>query len=346
MEFSARILAWYAKNARSLPWRIPGGGGDPYGVWVSEIMLQQTRVETVIPYYERWLGLFPSVAALAAAPEQSVLSAWEGLGYYSRARNLHKAAKMVVSEFGGQIPRDAAQLRRLPGIGRYTAAAIASIAFNQNVATLDGNLRRVFARVFNVSAPADSPAGEETLWALAQTHLPPGRAGDYSQALMDLGASICLPKNPLCLLCPLNELCQARALGIQEQRPVLKPKAAVPHKRKAAAVIVRDGLALLSQRPAKGLLGSLWEFPSAEVDADQAEALVAAIETAYKLRVRPLARLGEFRHTYTHFTLTESAWRCELIEEPDDASAKWVSVEKLGEYPMGKVDRGIAKLIM
>ncbi len=343
-KFSVNILDWYDKHARSLPWRIPGGGGDPYAIWVSEIMLQQTRVETVIPYYERWLALFPSVAALAEAPEQQVLSAWEGLGYYSRARNLHKAAKMVVSEFGGEIPYEVAQLRRLPGIGRYTAAAIASIAFNQDVATLDGNLRRVFSRVFDVSQPADGPVGEEILWALAQEHLPPGRAGDYSQALMDLGASICLPKNPLCLLCPLSELCLARALGVQEQRPVLKPKAAVPHKLKAAVVILRDGFALLSQRPAKGLLGSLWEFPAAEVDADSPEALVAAIETAYKLRVSPLARLGEFRHAYTHFTLTESAWSCNLIEEAGSESMRWVPLVTLGEYPMGKVDRAIAKL--
>jgi A/G-specific adenine glycosylase len=343
MEFSTRILAWYEKHARTLPWR---GSENAYAIWVSEIMLQQTRVETVIPYFERWLRLFPSVAALAEAPEQQVLSAWEGLGYYSRARNLHKAAKMVVSEFGGEIPREVAQLRRLPGIGRYTAAAIASIAFNQDVATLDGNLRRVFSRVFNVAVPADSPVGEEQLWALAQEHLPPGRAGDYSQALMDLGASICLPKNPLCLICPLGEICQARALGVQEQRPVLKPKAAVPHKRKGAAVILQDGNVLLCQRPATGLLGGLWEFPAAEVDADSPEALIAAIETEYRLRVHPLARLGEFRHGYTHFTLTESAWSCELVGGGGETPPlQWIALEQLMEYPMGKVDRAIAKLL-
>ena len=354
-DFATRILDWYASHARRLPWRAPDGGGDPYAVWVSEIMLQQTRVETVIPYYERWLALFPSVAALAEASQQSVLSAWEGLGYYSRARNLHQAAKTVMDEFGGQIPRDAAQLRRLPGIGRYTAAAIAAIAFNQDVAALDGNLRRVFARVFDVSQPADSPAGEQTLWALAESCLPRGRAGDYCQALMDLGATVCLPKNPLCLLCPLAELCRARALGIQEQRPVHAPKPAVPHKLKAAAVILGDGGALLSQRPAKGLLGGLWEFPSAEVNADAPKALAAAIETEYRLRVSPLARLGEFRHAYTHFTLTESVWRCELVNGKGASRGvaslrpyhviKWVPLGELGNYPMGKVDRAIARKI-
>jgi A/G-specific adenine glycosylase len=340
-EFSTLILDWYTKHARVLPWR---GLSDPYAIWVSEIMLQQTRVETVIPYFERWLRQFPTVQALAEAPEQVVLSAWEGLGYYSRARNLHKAAKMVVSEFGGQIPHEISQLRKLPGVGRYTTAAIASIAFNQDFATLDGNLRRVFARVFDVAEPADAPAGDQILWALAEEHVPPGRAGDYNQALMDLGATICLPKTPLCLLCPLDEVCQARALGVQAQRPVLKPKAAVPHKLKIAVVILQDESVLLALRPAQGLLGGLWEFPSAEVNADTPEALVAAIETEYQLRVKPSAALMEIRHAYTHFTLTESAWRCDLIQKTDHASLKWVPVAELDDYPMGKVDRGIAKV--
>jgi A/G-specific adenine glycosylase len=348
-EFSSRILAWYENHARVLPWRLPvlqqtGGLPDSYAIWVSEIMLQQTRVETVIPYFERWLAQFPTVQALAEAPEQVVLAAWEGLGYYSRARNLHKAARMVVSEFGGQLPREIDQLRLLPGIGRYTAAAIASIAFGQDVATLDGNLKRVFARVFDVSEPADSSSGEKILWELAETHVPPGRAGDYNQALMDLGATVCLPKNPSCLLCPLGELCQSRSAP--ENRPVFKPKAAVPHKFKMAAVIVQDESALLALRPAQGLLGGLWEFPSAEVSADSAQALVAVMETEYRLRVSPIAALTEIRHAYTHFTLTESAWSCDLIQKTDvEAPLKWVPLLELANYPMGKVDRRIANAL-
>jgi A/G-specific adenine glycosylase len=308
-------------------------------------MLQQTRVETVIPYFERWLVRFPTLHALAQAAEQEVLSAWEGLGYYGRARNLHKAAKLVVSDYGGLLPADAAQLRRLPGIGRYTAAAIASIAFGQDIATLDGNLKRVFSRVFDVSAPADSPAGERILWALAEEHVPPGRAGDYNQALMDLGATVCLPKNPLCLLCPLGELCQARALGVQEQRPVMKPRPLVPHKRKGAAVIILDGKTLLNRRPAQGLLGGLWEFPSVELETDSPEGLAAAIETAYKLRVRPLARMDEVRHAYTHFRLTEIPWHCDLLHIPENSPLEWVALAELSNYPMGKVDRAIAKML-
>ena len=352
-DFSTRILDWYAEHARRLPWRQPPGRQehpDPYRVWVSEIMLQQTRVETVIPYFERWLELFPSVDALAQAAEQSVLSAWEGLGYYSRARNLQRAARMVVDEFGGEIPQEPDELRRLPGVGRYTAAAIASIAFNRNVATLDGNLRRVFARVFDVSLPAESPTGEQALWELAQAHLPAGRAGDYNQALMDLGATVCLPHNPLCLVCPVSEFCQARRLGIQEQRPVLKPKSAVPHKFKAAAVVVQGGRVLLCRRPSKGLLGGLWEFPAGEAEADTPEALSAAIATGYHLELKTLVHLGELKHAYTHFKLTESAWRCELVGDAGVLAAcpfpiEWVRLEDLEHYPMGKVDRAITKLL-
>ncbi len=265
-KFAKRLLAWYAREGRKLPWR---GSQDPYAVWVSEVMLQQTRVETVIPYFERWMKLFPGIGDLAAATEQDVLAAWEGLGYYSRARNLYKAARILMEEYGGKLPRDLAALRSLPGIGRYTVGAIASMAFGQDVPTLDANLRRVFARVFDVSEPADSPQGEEILWKLAEQNLPRGRAGDYNQALMDLGATLCLPKKPRCLLCPLNELCQARSLGIQEQRPVLKPKAFVPHYTVTAAVLRRDGKVLLAKRPSRGLLGGMWEFPGGKTEQDE-----------------------------------------------------------------------------
>jgi A/G-specific adenine glycosylase len=335
--FSDRILTWYAVHARVLPWR---GHPDSYAVWISEIMLQQTRVETVISYFGRWVAQFPTIQSLAQAPEQSVLSLWEGLGYYSRARNLHKAAKIVVAEFGGQLPVEIQQLRKLPGIGRYTAAAIASIAFNQDVATLDGNLRRVFARVFDVSTPADTSVGEEILWSLAQTQLPPGRAGDYNQALMDLGSAICLPKKPLCLLCPLAELCQSRSAP--EHRPVLKPKVPIPHRIKMAAVILQNESVLMAQRPASGLLGGLWEFPAVDVEINSPQALVAAMAQAYDLSVTPVAFLMQIQHAYTHFKLTEFAWRCDALAVIERESLKWIPCSELLAYPMGKVDRSIA----
>lgn len=342
-EFARRILAWYEKHARVLPWRETCGHPDSYAVWVSEIMLQQTRVEAVIPYFVRWMQRFPTIQALAAAPEHDVLVAWEGLGYYSRARNLHKAAKIIAGEHGGQLPTEIIELRKLPGIGRYTAAAIASIAFGQDAATLDGNLKRVLARVFDIALPADSAEGENILWQLAETHLPPGRASDYNQALMDLGATICLPRNPRCLVCPAQEICLAREQGIQEQRPVKKPKPLIPRKLKAAAVIILDGKTLLNRRPARGLLGGLWEFPAAEVETDSADSLTTAVETAYALKVTPLTRLPEIQHAYTHFRLKESPWLCQLAAPLVDSPLQWIPLSKLDSYPMGKVDRQIAE---
>jgi A/G-specific adenine glycosylase len=339
---ASRLLTWYRDHKRSLPWR---DHADPYAVWVSEIMLQQTRVETVIPYFERWMERFPTIKALAGASEQDVLSLWEGLGYYSRARNLHKAAKIVLEDHRGRLPRDPDVLETLPGIGRYTVGAIASMAFGLDAPTLDGNLRRVFARLFDVSEPADGPAGEKILWGLAARHLPKGRAGDYNQALMDLGATICLPKNPLCLICPLMEMCKARQLGIQAERPVLKPRKATPHYVQAAAVIVRRGRVLLARRPSDGLLGGLWEFPNGRVDGDPAAGLAQALRTAYRLKVRRKEALGLVRHAYTHFKVTVHAFRAELVSVPGRRNLKWVKLGELEDYPMGKVDRQIAGLV-
>ena len=346
IEFSALILDWYARQGRKLPWR---GSLNPYTIWVSEIMLQQTRVEAVIPYFERWMKRFPSIADLAAASEQDVLSAWEGLGYYSRARNLHKAARIVMEEYGGKLPSDLKALRRLPGIGRYTVGAIASMAFGQDAATLDANLRRVFSRVFNVAQPADSKAGEDILWELAETHLPKGQAGDYNQALMDLGATICVSKKPRCLLCPLNEMCQAYQLGLQEQRPVLKIKAEIPHYTVTAAVIQKNGKVLLAKRPSKGLLGGMWEFPGGKVERDETleDCLTREIREELDAMIRVGEPFGIYKHAYTHFRITLHAFFCDLIEgEPkaiEAAELAWVNPGELQHYPMGKVDRQIAR---
>ncbi len=344
-SLAARLLNWFRKHGRTLPWR---DHPDPYAVWVSEIMLQQTRVETVVPYFEKWMKLFPDVTALANADEHDVLNAWEGLGYYSRARNLHKAAKMVAEKFNGELPRDLDDLRSLPGIGRYTVGAIASMAFGMDEPTLDGNLRRVFARLYDVTEFADSPAGEKTLWDLAARNLPKGEAGDYNEALMDLGATICLPRNPRCLLCPLMEMCKARQNGTQELRPVLKPKKQTPHYVHVAGVIEKRGRVLLAKRPADGLLGGMWEFPNGRVAPsgddtdDPAKGLAKTLNAAYRLKVRRKEALGIIQHAYTHFKVTVHAYRCESISIPKDKNIKWVPVNELGDYPMGKVDRQIA----
>lgn len=325
-----------------MPWR---DHPDPYAVWVSEIMLQQTRVETVIAYFEKWMKLFPDIPTLAKASEQDVLNAWEGLGYYSRARNIHKAAKIVAEKFNGELPRNLEDLRSLPGIGRYTVGAIASMAFKMDEPTLDGNLRRVFSRVYDVAEFADSPAGEKILWDLAAENLPKGQAGDYNQALMDVGATICLPKNPRCLLCPLMKICKARENGTQDLRPVLKVKKLAPQYVHAAAVIVERGRVLLSQRPADGLLGGMWEFPNARVEADPAKELTKALNAAYRLKVKRKEALGVVQHAYTHFRVTVHAFRCESVSIPIDKKLKWVKLAELDDFPMGKVDRQIAGML-
>lgn len=352
-RLSSKLLAWYQTNQRTLPWR-GHASRSAYAVWVSEIMLQQTRVEAVIPYFERWLRLFPTVRDLAAATERDVLNAWEGLGYYSRARNLHKAAKIVVEQYNGELPRDLEELRKLPGIGRYTLGAIASIAFGMDVAALDGNIKRVYARIFDVAEPIDSPAGEKILWDLADKNLPKGHAGDYNQALMDLGATICMPKNPRCLICPAMKLCKARQHGTQNERPVKQPKKDVPHYTHAAALVIQRGRVLLAQRPSEGLLGGMWEFPNGRVEGDPARGLSKALKTGYNLRLRVLGdrggrnkeALGVVQHGYSHFSVTVHVFRCELVSIPESTNLQWIALKRLHDYPMGKIDRQIAKMIV
>lgn len=342
------LLDWYACHARDLPWR---GHSDPYAVWVAEIMLQQTQVDTVIPYFQRWMARFPTLRALAEASQQEVLAAWEGLGYYSRARSLHRAARLVVAEYGGELPREVTALRKLPGIGRYTAGAIASIAFGLDEAALDGNVRRVLARLFDVTEPARSPAGERRLWELAAAHLPRGRAGDYNQALMDLGATLCTPRHPDCPRCPLAAICQARARGVQHQRPVTIPKAPLPHLTVTAAVIQRDGRVLLAQRPPNGLLGGLWEFPGGKVE--NGESLPACLQREIReelgVEIAVEQPLGVYRHAYTHFRVTLHAFCCRIVAgEPlplQVADLRWLPLDGLADYPMGKLDRLITNHI-
>ncbi len=339
-RFSNRLLDWYQQNQRSLPWR---GHPDPYAVWVSEIMLQQTRVEAVTPYFRRWMERFPSIEALAQAPEQEVLSAWEGLGYYARARNLRRAAQIVVEQHGGELPRDPKQLRALPGIGRYTAGAIASIAFGLDEPALDGNIRRVLARIFNVEEPADSPDGARRLWGLAAKHLPKGQAGEYNQALMDLGATICVPANPRCPICPVRGFCEARKLGVQNQRPVLKAKRAGPHHVVVGGVITRGGRVLLVQRPSNGLLGGMWEFPNGRVRGSPGKRVEKVLQELYGLEVQCCEPLVVVEHGYSHFSVSVHAFRCKPISVPRRRDFKWVPIEKLSAFPMGRIDRQIAR---
>jgi A/G-specific adenine glycosylase len=316
-------------------------------------MLQQTQVETVLPYYRRWLERFPNLKALAIAPQQDVLALWEGLGYYARARNLHRAAQKIVNEYHGRMPRTLEGLRTLPGIGRYTAAAIASIAFEVDAAVLDGNVKRVLARVFDVREDVKSPRGEKKLWEIAESLLPRGRAGDYNQALMDLGATLCTPRAPACSICPLRTICVARKLGVQLERPVARPRAAVPHHTFVAGVVYKRGQVLITQRPADQLLGGLWAFPAGRCDDSQTltECLSQLMRKKYGIRVSIGSKAQTLNHGFTHFRMTVHVYECRWQTgraQPTarNAQSRWVRVAELNQYPMGKIDRQIAKRLL
>lgn len=344
-EFGRLLLNWYAIHARQMPWR---GKTDAYSIWVSEIMLQQTQVNTVIPYYDKWMQKFPTVQALAAAEEHDVLNVWEGLGYYSRARNMLKAARLVSDNYQGQFPSTTVELCKLPGIGRYTAAAISSIAFGADEAVLDGNVKRVLARLFEFSEAVNTPEGEKKLWLLAADLLPKGEASAYNQAVMDLGATICTPKSPDCIICPVNSICISLKNNSQEKYPLMREKPPVPHIDVVAAIIRQNYLVLIARRPSKGLLGGLWEFPGGKLEAGEnhAEALVREIREELGSEVIATHKFGVYRHAYTHFKVTLQAWFAELQGEPPNAleasEIRWVKIEELGDYPMGKIDRSIS----
>jgi A/G-specific adenine glycosylase len=340
--FQQHLFTWYRQYARDLPWRRLV---DPYAIWVSEIMLQQTRVETVLPYFKTWMQAFPTITELAEASEQEVLSIWEGLGYYGRARNLHRAAGEVVRDHGGILPRDMRALRALPGIGRYTAGAIASIAYGMNEPVLDANVKRVYARIFDLRLAVNSPRGEKWLWETATDNLPDTKAGTFNQALMDLGASICLPRNPACSHCPVQEFCISNAKGSQDLRPVHNPGKETPHHIQAAGAILKAESVLLARRPSNGLLGGMWEFPNGRVHAAAEENLASALLSEYDLIVRPISRLQPVKHAYTHFKVTVHPFVCELVSREENKNLTWIKLDRLDEYPMGKVDRTIAGMI-
>ncbi len=295
------LLAWYDVSARVLPWRARGGAkSDPYRVWLSEIMLQQTQVKTVLPYYAKFLARWPDIRALANAKTEEVMSAWAGLGYYARARNLHACAKAVANEFGGEFPQDEIELQRLPGIGAYTSAAIAAIAFGKKATPVDGNIERVISRLFAVEEKL--PAGKKTLARLAAEMTPAHRAGDFAQAMMDLGATICTPKKPACAICPWMESCTARARGDAETFPRKTEKTEGALRRGAAFVLLRDdGQILLRTRPERGLLGGMTEVPTSDWSAAFKDAGAAKLAPVEKLKWQK--RVGVVRHIFTHFPL-------------------------------------------
>jgi A/G-specific adenine glycosylase len=353
-----RLAEWHAAQQRLLPWRnAPAGRRDPYMVWVCEIMAQQTRLETVRDYFVRWMARFPTVTALAAAEQQEVLKAWEGLGYYARARNLHEASQYVVAEHGGHVPATRRELLALPGIGEYTAGAILSLAYGQPEPILDGNVKRVFSRLADIAEPIEDPAVINNLWAMARAVVgaaEPGEAGAVNEGLMELGATVCTPTTPRCLVCPLNAHCRAAALGTQAARPVRRARKAIPHITVAAGVIwqgepYRSKL-LIAQRPAAGMLGGLWEFPGGKLDAEDADlasCLRREIREELGIEIEVGAPLTVVRHTFTHFKMTLHALHARHVAgEPQAigcADWRWVEVGELESYPFPVADLKIIK---
>ncbi|NUM55207.1 MAG: A/G-specific adenine glycosylase [Candidatus Hydrogenedentes bacterium] len=339
-QFRRALLTWYRRAARDLPWRRTT---DPYAIWLSEIMLQQTRVDQGLPYFERFISAFPTVQALAAAKEDRVLKLWEGLGYYSRARNLHRAAKIVADECGGVFPRTAEELQSLPGVGRYTAGAIASIAYGERVPVLDGNVIRVLSRLYNIADCTDDAKVRDRLWKLADRLVPAKHPGDFNQAMMELGARICTPKSAQCGTCPARRFCAARVAGVVDQRPVRKAKAETPRREMVAAVINQNGRYLLVKRPSNGLLGGLWEFPCGTVHNGETHqsALIRGLGESLGVRVKVGGLIASVQHAYSHFRVSLHVYACaisrgELTAKHHD-EMRWSTRQQLNRLALPKV---------
>lgn len=338
------LLSWYAEHRRELPWR---KRDDPYAIWVSEVMLQQTQVATAGPYYERWMRRFPTLAALAKAPEQEVLGAWAGLGYYSRARALHAGAKLVCED-GGRLPQTADELRQLPGIGPYTAGAIASIAYGHDEPAVDGNVVRVLTRLFALGgAPQRNPLKDQ-LWELARALIPAGRAGDFNQALMELGALCCTPKRPLCDRCPVAAVCRAHAAGEVTRYPELPPRPKTTLETHVALAALRKGRVLIAQLPQSAPRWSgMWVFPMTKVEAgeDAAAAASRALHEFAGVRAEGVAEADSIVHSVTRYRITLRLFcgRARGRTRETDAALRWVNAHELAELPMPAAQRKLAQ---
>ncbi len=331
-----RLLKWFDQNKRPMPWRLTG---DPYAIWISEVMLQQTRVQQAAPYYRRFIKRFPSVEELAAAPIDEVLRVWEGLGYYSRARNLHRCAKTIVTDYQGRLPSSYDALLNLPGIGPYTAGAIASIAFGLPVPAIDANAHRVLARLFGEQSM-------RTTRRLAAALIPGARAGTFNEAVMELGATLCSPKTPSCRACPLRRVCYAQTHDCADQFPARKKRSMIPHYDVAAGLLYdKENRLLIQQRAPEGLLGGLWELPGGK--KKDGESLQQACQRELFEELGVEVAVGEcvmsVKHAYSHFRITLSVFRCAITSGvvTSDRPLRWILMSELADYPFPRANRRI-----
>ncbi len=345
-NITRRLLAWYDKNHRDLPWRKTR---DPYAIWVSEIMLQQTQVDTVMPYFRRFMKRFPTIRSLARASREDVLKAWENMGYYARARHLHEAARHLVQDHGGKLPATPEGLLALPGIGAYTAGAILSIAFEKSVPAIDGNVRRVMSRLLALRRPLREPSVQKKIEKTVQALMPQDRPGQFNQAMMDLGATVCLPRNPACGRCPLAGSCLARTRGLQHDIPAVPKRAALPHRDVTAGIIRKNGRVLVVRRPEKGLLGGLWKFPGGmrQDGLSLQQGLRQSVLGELGIEVTVGRKLLSVDHGFTHFLVTLHAFSCRHLKGMpkalDCAGWSWVSIDGLKNLAFSKADRMIIR---
>ncbi|MCS6920026.1 MAG: A/G-specific adenine glycosylase [Fimbriimonadales bacterium] len=345
-ELRRALLSWFELHKRPTPWR---ENPDPYRVWVSEVMLQQTQTATVIPYFERFMARFPTVQALAEAPLAEVLRYWEGLGYYARARNLHKAAQLIVQN-GGQLPAAPDRLRELPGIGAYTAGAIASIAFGLPAPVVDGNVTRVLARLLWLKGDLKTGAAQKQLWQIAEQLIDPERPGEFNQAIMELGSTVCTPLQPRCGACPVSHLCEAYQRGQPTAVPEPSRRASLREVVDVSALIERDGRFLIAQRPPDGLWGGLWEFPRAtRTGRESLEALACRAAAQIGLEVEPRRPLQCVKHTVTYSKIQLygylCAWRSGEAHTGAYQAVAWVAPDALAQYPLSAPQRKLAEAL-
>ena len=346
--FRKNLLAWFDTHSRQLPWRETD---DPYCIWVSEVMLQQTQVKKVLEYYQKFINRFPNVDSLAAASLQDLLKSWEGLGYYARARNLHKAAKVVVQDLDGEIPADHTMFRKLPGVGEYIAAAVQSIAFNSSYAVVDGNVKRVLARLFLIETPINQSRSAKIFQEKADLLLDRTAPGIFNQAMMELGATVCRPRSPTCIVCTVNTECRAFQTARQEEFPVRRKPKPLPEYYIVAGVIHKDDQILITQRKPEGLLGGLWEFPGGRIRVKETteQACVRTIQEETNLLVEPIEYLTRVKHAYTHFKIVMDVFHCHyqsggvILNEAVDY--RWITVDQISQFPFPRSNHKFIPLL-